>query len=78
MVEHAAVNRGVVGSSPTRGVWENPQTSMFAGFGHIGDGGEEIWKGNVLLIEKDNPQWLNEIVTLIEEFYQTLENMILC
>ena len=21
MVEHAAVNRGVVGSSPTRGVW---------------------------------------------------------
>jgi len=22
LVEHAAVNRGVVGSSPTRGVWE--------------------------------------------------------
>ena len=24
LVEHAAVNRGVVGSSPTRGVWESP------------------------------------------------------
>ena len=32
MVEHAAVNRGVVGSSPTRGVKRNPQTLMFAGF----------------------------------------------
>ncbi len=24
MVEHAAVNRGVVGSSPTRGGWKSP------------------------------------------------------
>lgn len=51
---------------------------MFAGFAYIVDGGKEIWKGNVLLTEKDNPQWLNEIVTLIEEFYQVPENMILC
>ena len=34
MVEHAAVNRGVVGSSPTRGVWPGGQevkTSPFHG-----------------------------------------------
>ena len=29
MVEHAAVNRGVVGSSPTRGVWEEESKSKF-------------------------------------------------
>ena len=28
MVEHAAVNRGVVGSSPTRGVLEVPATAV--------------------------------------------------
>ena len=28
-------------------------------------GREEIWRGNVLLTEKDKPQWFNEIVTLI-------------
>ena len=38
MVEHTAVNRGVVGSSPTRGVREGPQTLVFAGFGHTGNG----------------------------------------
>ena len=39
MVEHSAVNRVVVGSSPTRGVksaarrtLKSPQTSVFAGF----------------------------------------------
>ena len=34
MVEHTAVNRGVVGSSPTRGVWPHGQavkTSPFHG-----------------------------------------------
>lgn len=34
MVEHAAVNRGVVGSSPTRGVKKGPQTSVSAGFAY--------------------------------------------
>ena len=33
MVEHTAVNRGVVGSSPTRGVKKaHKHTSMFVGF----------------------------------------------
>ena len=32
MVEHAAVNRGVVGSSPTRGVSKNPVNLLFTGF----------------------------------------------
>ena len=32
MVEHAAVNRGVVGSSPTRGGLKNPVKLMFTGF----------------------------------------------
>ena len=32
MVEHSAVNRVVVGSSPTRGAKESPQTLVFAGF----------------------------------------------
>ena len=32
MVEHSAVNRVVVGSSPTRGVGKSPQTSVFAFF----------------------------------------------
>ncbi len=31
MVEHTAVNRGVVGSSPTRGV-QKPVNILFAGF----------------------------------------------
>ena len=34
LVEHAAVNRGVVGSSPTRGVRKDPQAAMFAGFAY--------------------------------------------
>ena len=34
MVEHTAVNRGVVGSSPTRGAWKSPQAAMFAGFAY--------------------------------------------
>ena len=34
MVEHTAVNRGVVGSSPTRGVKKSPYTSAFAGFSY--------------------------------------------
>ena len=34
MVEHAAVNRGVVGSSPTRGA-KKPVDIMFAGFGYL-------------------------------------------
>ena len=32
MVEHSAVNRVVVGSSPTRGVKKSPRTLMSAGF----------------------------------------------
>ena len=40
-------------------------------------GREEIWRGNVLLTEKGNSQWLNERVTFTEKFYQALENMIL-
>ena len=32
MVEHAAVNRGVVGSSPTWGAKEKPVNARFAGF----------------------------------------------
>ena len=32
LVEHAAVNRGVVGSSPTRGVWKDSQALVLAGF----------------------------------------------
>ena len=32
MVEHSAVNRGVVGSSPTRGAWEGSQILVSAFF----------------------------------------------
>ncbi len=34
LVEHSAVNRVVVGSSPTGGVWKSLQTLVFAGFSY--------------------------------------------
>ena len=49
MVEHSAVNRGVVGSSPTRGVGKSPQTLVFVGFCISEDRREEILAGNILL-----------------------------
>ena len=36
-------------------------------FWHTKGGREEIWEGNVLLTEKNNPEWLNERVLLAEE-----------
>ncbi len=62
MVEHSAVNRGVVGSSPTRGVRKSPQTLVFVGFCISEDRREEILAGNILLTEIGKTQWLNEIV----------------
>lgn len=48
---------------------------MFAGFGYSGDGGKEIWKGNVLLTEKGNPQWLNERFALDRSLVRILTKM---
>ena len=61
LVEHAAVNRAVVGSSPTRGVWKGPQTLVSAGFMYPKIKREEILAGNILFAEIGKPQWLNEI-----------------
>ena len=44
MVEHAAVNRGVVGSSPTRGAWKSSQTLAFAGFVYPKIREKEFWQ----------------------------------
>ena len=64
MVEHTAVNRGVVGSNPTRGVRESPvnisvcRTLLYLRWKR------KILESNVRLTEKRNPQF-NEIVTLV-------------
>ena len=56
LVEHTAVNRGVVGPSPTRGAWESPQTLVFAGFLLYLKWERRIRESNALLTEKRNPQ----------------------
>ena len=52
MVEHSAVNRGVVGSSPTRGGWKKPVNISVCGLCLFEDRREEILAGNILLTEK--------------------------
>ncbi len=64
MVEHTAVNRGVVGSSPTRGAWESPVNVRVYRILLYLRWERRILEINVLLTEKCNPQF-NEIVTLV-------------
>ena len=64
MVEHTAVNRGVVGSSPTRGGWKSPvNVSVYRILLYL-RWERRILESNVRLTEKRNPQF-NEIVTLV-------------
>ena len=67
MVEHAAVNRGVVGSSPTRGAGKGPQTLAFVGFCISEDRREEILEGNILLTETGKTQRIFILVYVKQE-----------
>ena len=76
MVEHSAVNRVVVGSSPTRGAKaakemaaeKIPQTQSLRDFYLYKDGREEILKGNILLTEYENA----ETVSYLSAFHSPL------